>query len=92
MSPTTHLEIRRECLQPALYWSRPTGAEIQEIVRRAGMSGRKAEAYLGLSGKSDGRQIRKWISQESLIPYAAWALLCDAAGLGQIWRINSDAL
>ena len=86
------VHIRRECLQPALYWSRPTGAEIQEVMRRAGMSGRKAEAYLGLSDKNNGRQIRKWISLESSIPYAAWALLCDAAGLGQIWRIDTDEL
>lgn len=91
MSSAVNLEIRPECLQPAPFWIRPTGAEIQEVVRRAGLSGRKAESYLGLPPVG-GRQIRKWISGESSIPYAAWALLCDAASLGQIWRIASDEL
>ncbi|MEX3555939.1 MAG: XRE family transcriptional regulator [Burkholderia gladioli] len=91
MSSTVHTEIRPECLRPAPFWIRPMGAEIQEVVRRAGLSGRKAESYLGLPPVG-GRQIRKWISGESSIPYAAWALLCDAAGLGQIWRIEIDAL
>lgn len=54
------------------------------------MSSRQAAAYLGMSEISDGRQIRKWISEQRDIPYAAWALLCDAAGLGTIWRIDSD--
>jgi hypothetical protein len=78
--------IRRECLRPAIYWSEPTGAEIQEVVRLAGFTGRKAADFLGLADKS-GRQIRRWISGETGIPYSAWALLCHAAGLGHIWEL-----
>ncbi|WP_080434433.1 MULTISPECIES: transcriptional regulator [Burkholderia cepacia complex] len=89
MSNENRLDIRPECLQPAKHWAEPTGPELQEVVRRAGFSGRAAEAFLGLSAKSDGRTIRKWISGETSIPYSAWALLCDAAGLGIIWRDES---
>jgi hypothetical protein len=83
--------IRRECLQPAIYWARPTGAEIQEVLQLAGFSGRLAAYYLDLSDET-GRQIRRWTSEESEIPYAAWALLCHAAGLGAIWEVSVDEM
>jgi DNA-binding transcriptional regulator YiaG len=75
--------IRRECLNPAESWARPTGQEISEVLRLTGLSGSQASQRLGLSGS---RTIRKWIGEDSEIPYAAWALLCDIAGLGIIWR------
>jgi DNA-binding transcriptional regulator YiaG len=75
--------IRRECLNPAESWARPTGQEISEVLRLTGLSGGQASKKLGLQGS---RTIRKWIGEESEIPYAAWALLCDLAGLGVIWR------
>ncbi|KGW11404.1 putative transcriptional repressor protein korC [Burkholderia pseudomallei MSHR4000] len=90
MSSQFQLEIRPECLQPARHWAEPTGAEIQEVLRRTGFSGRAAEAFLGMSSKSDGRSVRKWISGESSIPYSAWALLCHVAGLGAIWEDQGD--
>ena len=83
--------IRRECLQPALYWARPTGAEMQEVLRLADFPGWMAAYYLDLADES-GRQIRRWISGEADIPYSAWALLCHAAGLGQIWQISPDEM
>lgn len=85
------VNIRAECLRPAIYWKKPTGAEIQEIVRQAGFTGRLAADYLDLADKS-GRQIRRWISGETEIPYSAWALLCYAAGLGTIWDIDIDEM
>lgn len=85
MNHDYHIDIRPECLQPARHWASPTGAEIQEVLRRAALTGRGASEFLGLSTKSDGRHVRKWISGESAIPYSAWALLCHAAGLGIIW-------
>lgn len=75
--------IRRECLNPAEIWTRPTGQEISDVLRLSGLSGGQASKKLGLQ---DSRTIRKWIGEESVIPYAAWALLCDLAGLGVIWR------
>jgi hypothetical protein len=85
------IPIRDECLRPAIYWSQPTGAEVQEALRRAGFTGRLGADYLDLADKS-GRQIRKWISGETRIPYAAWALLCYAADLGAIWEIDTDEM
>jgi DNA-binding XRE family transcriptional regulator len=75
--------IRRECLNPAESWARPTGQEISEVLRLTGLSGGQASKNLGLQ---NSRTIRKWIGEDSEIPYAAWALLCDLAGLGIIWR------
>ena len=83
--------IREECLRPALYWSQPTGAEVQEVLRLAGFTGRLGADYLDLADKS-GRQVRKWISGETKIPYAAWALLCYAANLGSIWDIDIEEM
>ncbi len=91
MSSTVQMEIRPECLQPAIHWASPTGSEVQEVVRRTGMSARAATRYLGLADPT-GRQIRRWIANQAAIPYSAWALLCDAAGLGPIWRIDPESL
>jgi len=78
--------IRPTCLCPCTEeWEKPTGDEIREVLRLAGFSGAKAAQKIGLGKKGD-RTIRRWISEETNIPYAAWALLCDFAGLGNIWR------
>ncbi|MFM0562163.1 XRE family transcriptional regulator [Paraburkholderia sediminicola] len=87
----TYLAIRRECFQPGIYWAVPTGAEIQEILRQAGLTDRAAAAFLGLKDKS-GRHIRRWTSQENEIPYSAWALLCHAAGHGLIWEVDASEM
>jgi hypothetical protein len=80
-----HPKIRLECLKPAEFWMPPTGDEIREVLRLSGFSGSKASKSLGLGSKGD-RTVRRWAGEESPIPYAAWALLCDFAGLGQIWK------
>jgi hypothetical protein len=80
------VKIRQECLRPAeAGWERPHGAEIQEVIRRTGLPGRGVARVLGMS-EFGGRQVRRWISEDAAIPYSAWALLCDLAGLGCIWR------
>lgn len=89
MNTDYQFDIRPECLQPAIHWVEPTGAEIQEAVRRSGLSGRGVARLLGLSDET-GRQVRRWAAGDAGIPYSAWALLCDVAGLGQIWRGNPD--
>jgi hypothetical protein len=68
-------------------WKRPPGEAIKETLSRAGLTGDEAAQ---LTGVSDGRTVRRWTGDEREIPYAAWALLCDAAGLGQIWRKQQD--
>lgn len=76
--------IRLECLRPAERWERPTGEEVREVLRLAGLTGGGAARKIGLGQKGD-RTVRRWISEDTHIPYAAWALLCDIAGLGKIW-------
>lgn len=77
--------IRLECLRSAPTWQKPTGEEIREVLRRAGFTGSDAAKCLGLGVKGD-RTVRRWVSEESVIPFTAWALLCDFAELGQIWK------
>ncbi len=79
------LNIRLECLCPAAGWARPTGEEIREVLRGAGFTGAQAARFLGLGAKGD-RTVRRWIGEESSIPYACWALLCHVAGVGTIWQ------
>lgn len=82
----TEVNIRLECLRPATNdWYQPTGEEIREVLRIAGLTGAQAARSLGLGTKGD-RTVRRWVGQESAIPYAAWALLCNFAGFGCIWK------
>lgn len=88
MSETNAFTIRPECLRPyEQHWEQPSENEIREVIRLAGLTGGKTAKVLGL-GSQGSRTVRRWISEDSLIPYAAWAILCDLAGLGIIWRIT----
>lgn len=81
-------KIRPECLRPySQGWEKPTGEEVRLVLHLAGFSGKQAAKSLGLGDKGD-RTVRRWVGEDSSIPYAAWALLCDFAGLGLIWRLN----
>ncbi|GAW47596.1 transcriptional regulator [Vibrio sp. 1733] len=80
-----NVNIRLECLRPAEQWSRPTGEEIREVLRLAGLTGSQAAKKLGL-GPSGSRTVRRWTGEESNIPYSAWGQLCYLAGLGVIWK------
>lgn len=78
--------IRLECLRPAADgWAQPTGEEVREVLRLAGFSGSQAAKALGLGLKGD-RTVRRWIGEDSAIPYAGWAVLCDFAGIDAIWK------
>ena len=81
----TEAFIRESCLQPGASWEQATGKEVREVLRLANFTGGQAAKALGLGAKGD-RTVRRWIGEESEIPYAAWAVLCDFAGLGMIWR------
>ncbi|SMG61585.1 transcriptional regulator [Paraburkholderia susongensis] len=82
----TTTAIRSTCLQAAgASWTQPTGPEIREVLRLAELTGGAAAKLLGLSD-SGGRQVRRWISGETDIPYSAWAILCDMAGFERIWN------
>ncbi|AZS80782.1 transcriptional regulator [Achromobacter spanius] len=76
--------IRAVCLRPfADGWEQPTADEVRAALSMAGLTGGQAARLLGIS---DGRTVRRWTGGDSHIPYAAWAMLCHAAGLGIIWR------
>lgn len=82
----TEVNIRLECLCPAMDgWQQPTGDEIREVLRLAGLTGTHAAKVLGLGAKGD-RTVRRWLAEDSAIPYAVWALLCAFAGQGCIWE------
>lgn len=82
-----NIMIRPECLKPySGDWPTPTSDEICEVLTLTGFSDKEAAAALGLK-KNGPRTIRKWVSNESVIPYAIWALLCSFAGLCEItWK------
>jgi len=82
---TNDANIRLECLKPAERWAQPTGEEVREVLRLAGFTGARAAQALGL-GEKGGRTVRRWLSEDSAISYANWALLCGMAGLGLIWK------
>ena len=80
------VQIRSACLQStANNWEQPTGEEVREVLRVANLTGAQAAKVLGLGATGD-RTVRRWVGEDSAIPYAAWALLCDLAGLGCIWK------
>lgn len=81
----TEALIRNDCLQSAASWEQATGEEVREVLRLANFTGGQAARALGLGAKGD-RTVRRWVGGDSSIPYAAWALLCDFAGLGMIWK------
>lgn len=56
----------------------PEPDEIRAALHLASLTGREAADLLGVS---TGRTIRKWVGGEQAMPYAAWRLLIDRAGL-----------
>jgi hypothetical protein len=76
--------IRDGCFQPyGEKWLQPTADEVREILQLAELTGSRAGLLLGVNG----RQIRRWTGEDSQIPYAAWAILCDVAGFERIWTL-----
>jgi len=82
------IDVRPDCLLPADQgWQQPTPDEVRAILKAADMTGGRASKFLGLSNT---RVIRRWTGGDDQIPYSAWALLCAAAGLGNIWERRND--
>jgi hypothetical protein len=83
------IEIRENCLRPFMAgWEQPSPEEIREVLRRAELTGSAAAKLVGIS---ESRTIRRWTGGQSPIPYAAWALLCETAGLGAIWKSAGES-
>jgi hypothetical protein len=88
MTDNNEMQIRPECLRAADdFWVAPTGDEVREVLRRAGLSGSKAMRLLGMKSSS-GRSIRRYTGNDAPIPYPSWAILCEVAGLGKIWSAS----
>lgn len=88
---TEEMAVRKQTLQPARCWESPTPEEVREIIRLAGMTHDEVSTLVGVStqNKKTGRgsrTVRRWVSGESLIPYAVWAILAYKAGFGIIWE------
>ena len=83
---TNDANIRLECLKPAERWAQtdrrgsPRGAAPGRVQRQQGREG----AGAGREGRPHDPP--RWIGEDTPIPYAAWAILCDQAGLGVIWK------
>ncbi|WP_332309629.1 hypothetical protein [Achromobacter xylosoxidans] len=78
-------KIRSECLLPfSEGWQQPTADEVRAVVSMAGLTGGDTAKLVGIS---DGRTVRRWTGGDAPIPFAAWAILCDVAGLGKIWAV-----
>lgn len=76
--------IRPECfLSYGEGWLRPTPEEIRFLISEIGLSGSQVAK---LTGVKESRQVRRWISGDAPISFAAWALIVESAGYGKIWR------
>lgn len=75
-------EIRPECLQKAALWVVPTVEEIKAVLAMTGWSGVEFSKKID----TNDRTVRRWLSGDQAIPYAAWCVLCVEANLGQIWK------
>lgn len=77
-------DVRKEILLPADKWSCPTPEEIRELYKMLNLTSKEIAACLGLETGSGS--VRKWAQGQKKIPYAAWGVLCQMAGLGIIWE------
>lgn len=67
------LNIRPETLNAFVDgWIAPTGDEIREVMKLAGLTGSAFGSLVGVNS----RTVRKWTGEEREIPFAAWRLLC----------------
>lgn len=84
-------QIRPETLKPGHLWTQPTANEVREMIRRTNLSGSQVASFLGLAVQrtakgSGSRTVRRWVSGDLPMPYAAWCLLAHKAGFGLIWE------
>jgi hypothetical protein len=74
-------------------WQSPAPEEVQSLLlaisKRTGLSleNQKIAGLLGLD--PDGSSVvADWLAGRASIPYPCWAMLCEMAGLGLIWRVG----
>lgn len=85
--------IRSACLTVASKWQPPAPDEVQSLLlaisKRTGQSleSQVVADLLGL-GHEGSAIVADWLVGRASIPYPCWAMLCEMAGLGLIWRIG----
>ncbi|MFA4834636.1 MAG: transcriptional regulator [Dehalococcoidia bacterium] len=85
--------IRSACLTVASKWQPPAPEEVQSLLlairKRTGLSpeSQVVADLLGL-GHEGCEAVSDWLGGRAIIPYTCWAMLCEMAGLGLIWRVG----
>lgn len=69
--------IRPECENPASLCPQPTPDEVRALIQILGMSNAQVARFVGVN---DGKQVRRWKSGETKIPFAIWGILMAASG------------
>jgi len=80
-------EIRPATLAPFVSWVAPSPGEIRAALQAVGWTGEGFAKTIGVNP----RTARRWLGGDADIPYAAWAVLCTAAGFGNIWEKGDEA-
>ena len=85
--------IRSACLTVASKWLPPAPIEVQGLLQAIGkrlgveLSAQDVAGLLGL-GPNGEDMVADWNDGRANIPYSCWAVLCEMAGLGLIWRVG----
>lgn len=85
--------IRSACLTVASKWQRPAPEEVESLLlainKRTGLS-LESQVVADLLGLGHGgcAAVADWRVGRASIPYPCWAILCEMAGLGLIWRVG----
>lgn len=85
--------IRSACLTAASKWQVPAPEEVRSLLlaisKRTGLSldDQVVADLLGL-GLEGSSMVADWLKGSANIPYPCWALLCEMAGFGLIWRVG----
>lgn len=85
--------IRSACLTVASKWQSPAPEEVKSLLlaisKRTGLvlESQVVADLLGL-GHEGSSAVADWLEGGTRIPYPCWALLCEMAGLGLIWRVG----
>lgn len=79
----TTVSIRESCFLPvAEGWTAPTTDELETMLV---MVRWKAGDLMRILGVTD-RTVRRWLSGQTEIPFAAWCIMSYQAGYGEIWK------
>jgi len=80
------VKLRKSTLRTYSTWEIPTKEEVTTLIDNLGLTSGEVANLVGV--KFD-RTVRRWKSGESEITYAAWAILCEEAGYGCIWKTDT---